>query len=120
MSMLYSIKQYLFERHGAIKPNFRAGDTVKVFYPMISKGKTIEKSVTGVCIRVTSSTFTIRVGSDVDALELVYSFYTPTRVEIVSYGRVRRARIYYIREMLGKKARIRRDFGRKEIKNANN
>jgi large subunit ribosomal protein L19 len=113
---MYSIQQDLYKRNNAISPTFRAGDTVTVYIPMISKGKTIEKSVTGVCLRVTSSTFSIRVGVDADAIELTYSFYTPTKVEIVGYGKVRRARLYYLRNLLGKKARIKRDFGRKGIK----
>lgn len=116
MSLMYHIQQDLYNRSGAIKPAFRAGDTITVHIPMISKGKVIEKSVTGVCIRITSASFSIRVGVDADALELTYSFYTPTRVDIVGYGKVRRAKLYYLRNLLGKKARIKRDFSRKGVK----
>ena len=97
----------------AITPHFRPGDTITVYVPMVSKGKVIEKTVTGVCLRITQSTFTIRSGSDINAIEVVYSFYTPTRVDIVSLGKVRRARLYYLRSAVGKRARIKRDYGRK-------
>ena len=117
---MHSIQKELFRRAGAIRPNFRGGDTVKVYVPSVSKGKVIEKEVSGTCIRVTSQTFTIRVGMDADALELIYSFYTPNRVDLVSCGDVRRARLYYLRDLIGKQARIKKDFRRKEQKNANN
>jgi len=112
-SMIENIRSHMFELGNAIKPKFRAGDTITVYVPTVSKGKTIEKTVTGVCIRVTTSTFTIRMGSDNTSAEVTYSFFTPSRVEVVFFGKVRRARLYYLRDALGKRARIKRDFGRK-------
>jgi len=114
--MLHQLKHELLTRHNAIKPNFRAGDTVVVYVPTLSKGKIVEKPFEGVCIRVTSSTFSVRKDLGVDSVEMTYSFYTPSKVTVLSHGKVRQARIYYFRELTGKKARIKRDYGRKEIK----
>lgn len=117
--LMHALRQELLTRYNAIRPTFRAGDSVTVYVPMVSKGKVVEKPFSGTCIRVTSSSFSVRKNSGDDSIEINYSLFTPTRVEVTSYGKVRQGRIYYLREMRGKKARIRRDFGRKEP-NANN
>ena len=117
--LMHSLRQELLSRHNAIRPTFRAGDTVVVYVPMISKGKVIEKPFEGVCIRVTPASFSVRRNIAEDAVEITYSVFTPSRVEVLSYGKVRQGRIYYMREMRGKKARIKRDYGRKIVKNAN-
>jgi large subunit ribosomal protein L19 len=117
--MLHQLKQELLTRYNAIRPTFRAGDTVVVYVPMLSKGKIVEKPFEGVCIRVTSSTFSVRKDLGADGIEMSYSFFTPTRVSVLANGKVRQGRIYYMRDMRGKKARIARDYGRKLIKDAN-
>jgi large subunit ribosomal protein L19 len=119
--LMCELRKEIYARQNAIKPNFRAGDTVIVYVPMISKGKTIEKPFEGVCIRVTASSFCVRKTCSEDAAEINFSLLTPTRVEVIKYGKVRRARIYYWRDMRGKSARIKTDFDRnRKDKNANN
>ena len=111
--LMHALRQELLTRSKAIKPNFRAGDTIIVYVPMLSKGKIVEKPFEGVCIRVTSAGFSVRKATGDDGVEIAYSLFTPSKVEVVSYGKVRQGRIYYMRNLRGKKARIKRDYGRK-------
>lgn len=118
--LMHALKQELFSRYNAIKPNFRAGDTLRVYVPMMSKGKIIDKIFEGICIRVTSCTFSVLKHIGEDSVEISYSFYTPSKVELIYAGIVRRARIYYMRDLHGKKARIKRDYSRKGVTDSAN
>jgi large subunit ribosomal protein L19 len=84
-------------------PQFKAGDTVKVH----------QRIIEGVVLRVhrgtTNATFTVRKVSDGVGVERIYPLHSPfiERVELISEGRVRRSRIYYLRNLKGKAARIK-------------
>jgi large subunit ribosomal protein L19 len=94
-------------------PPFRAGDTVRVHVNITEGDKQRIQVFEGVVIRRRghgpSSTFTVRKVSYGVGVERVFPLESPsvTKVEIKSRGHVRRARLYYLRELRGKKARLR-------------
>ncbi|WP_022662292.1 50S ribosomal protein L19 [Paucidesulfovibrio longus] len=94
-------------------PAFKAGDTVKVHLRIIEGDKERIQVFQGAVLRVrrgtTDSTFTVRKVSDGVGVERVFPMHSPfiERVEMVSEGKVRRSRIYYLRGLRGKAARIK-------------
>jgi large subunit ribosomal protein L19 len=99
--------------------NFKIGDTVKVFFKII-EGKTERVQVYEglvICFRNAgiSKTFTVRKISYGVGVERVFPLHSPRiqKVEVVRPGRVRRAKLYYIRGKIGKKAKIRELISRK-------
>jgi large subunit ribosomal protein L19 len=93
-------------------PNFRAGDTLRVHCRIREGDKERVQIFGGVCIYrhrgdVTAS-FTVRKISYGVGVERVFPLHMPTieRIEVVSQGKVRRARLYYLRKLSGKAARI--------------
>ena len=94
-------------------PAFRAGDTVKVHTRIIEGDKERIQVFQGVVLRVqrggTGATFTVRKVSDGVGVERIFPMHTPAidRVEILSQGKVRRSRIYYLRDLAGKAARVK-------------
>lgn len=112
MYLMTELRKMLDEQQKAIKVGFRAGDTVSVYIPMIQKGKEVNKIFTGVCIRARKNTFSIRKVSNENAVEINFSTLLPTKVTVDNCGKVKQSRIYYWRELQGKKARIKKDFNR--------
>lgn len=98
-------------------PVFRAGDTVKVGVKVIEGERTRIQNYEGVCIARSNkgmgSNFTVRKMSFGEGVERVFPLYSPNidSIEVVRKGVVRRAKLYYLRGLTGKKARIaeRRD-----------
>ena len=98
-------------------PAFRAGDTVKVGVKVIEGDRTRIQNYEGVCIARSNkgmgSNFTVRKMSFGEGVERVFPLYSPNidSIEVVRKGVVRRAKLYYLRGLTGKKARIaeRRD-----------
>ena len=94
-------------------PAFRAGDTVKVHTRIIEGDKERIQVFQGVVLRVnrggTGASFTVRKVSDGVGVERIFPMHTPAidRVEILSQGKVRRSRIYYLRDLAGKAARVK-------------
>jgi len=93
-------------------PPFRAGDTVRVHVRVKEGDKERIQVFEGVCIRrrggSVGETFTVRKVSSGVGVERVFPVQSPlvTRVEIKSRGFVRRSRLYYLRDLTGKKARL--------------
>ncbi len=93
-------------------PSFQAGDTITVTYKIIEENKERLQKFQGVVIqRVGSgptSTFTIRKVSGNVGVERIFPISSPmiANIEVNKKGRVRRARIFYLRDLRGKKARI--------------
>ena len=98
-------------------PAFRAGDTVKVGVKVIEGERTRIQNYEGVCIARSNkgmgSNFTVRKMSFGEGVERVFPLYSPNidSIEVVRKGVVRRAKLYCLRGLTGKKARIaeRRD-----------
>jgi large subunit ribosomal protein L19 len=98
-------------------PEFRAGDKIKV-HALISEGNKERIQVfEGVCIhrrrKGARGSFTVRKVSEGVGVERVWPENSPrvTKVELVSRGRVRRAKLYYLRDRTGNQARIREKVG---------
>ena len=102
-------------------PDFRAGDTVKVHVKVIEGSRSRVQVFQGVVIRVHGSgigrTFTVRKVSFGVGVERTFPLHSPIfeTIEVVTRGDVRRAKLYYLRNLRGKAARIveRRDNSEK-------
>ena len=94
-------------------PSFRPGDTVKVFARVVEGNRSRIQIFQGVVIRRQGSglreTFTVRKLSFGVGVERTYPIHSPQldKIEIVTRGDVRRAKLYYLRELRGKKAKIK-------------
>ncbi len=94
-------------------PDFRAGDTIRVSVRVREGDKERLQAFEGVCIARRGAgmgeTFTVRKVSSGIGVERVFPLHSPTvvRVDVVRTGRVRRAKLYYLRKLSGKAARIR-------------
>jgi large subunit ribosomal protein L19 len=103
-------------------PEFRPGDTVKVHVRVVEAGRERIQVFQGVVIRRQGGglqeTFTVRKISFGVGVERTFPLHSPSigKLEVVSRGHVRRAKLYYLRELRGKKARIReRRLGDEEL-----
>jgi len=94
-------------------PKFKAGDTITVHYKIKEgnkeriqqyRGVVIQRSGTGI-----SATFTVRKMSGNIGVERIFPIASPfiDKIEVNKFGKVRRARIFYLRKLTGKKARIK-------------
>lgn len=94
-------------------PNFKAGDTIKVTYKIKEGDKERLQSFQGVVIQRKGAgsreTFTVRKMSNGVGVERIFPISSPfiETIEINKRGKVRRARIFYLRGLTGKKARIK-------------
>jgi len=95
-------------------PEFRAGDTVRVAVNIKEGEKTRVQNFEGVCISIrgegTGKTFIVRkIGANNVGVERIFPLYSDSieSIEVVRRGRVRRAKLYYLRERRGKAARIK-------------
>ncbi len=94
-------------------PVFRSGDTIKVHLRIVEGEKERIQVFQGNVIRVsrgtTGASFTVRKISDGVGVERIFPLYSPfiDHVEVVTEGRVRRSRLYYLRKLRGKAARIK-------------
>jgi large subunit ribosomal protein L19 len=93
-------------------PSFRAGDTVTVHYKIIEGNKERVQQYRGVVLQRhgagATETFTVRKMSGNIGVERIFPFASPfiDKIELNKHGRVRRARLFYLRGLTGKKARI--------------
>lgn len=94
-------------------PDFRSGDTVKVHIRIIEGAKERIQIFEGVVIgrknKGMGSNFTVRKISHGVGVEKIFALHNPRleKVEVVTRGRVRRSKLYYLRDLRGKAARIR-------------
>lgn len=105
------------------KINFKAGDTIRVYFKIV-EGKTERIQIfEGLCIAVKrdglKKTFTVRKMSYGVGVERTFPLNSPRiqKIEVVRLGRVRRAKLYYIRDRVGKAAKVA-ELIRKKNKNA--
>ncbi len=105
-------------------PDFRAGDTLRVHFKIREGSKERIQVFEGVCIArhndKINSSITVRKISSGVGVERVFPLHTPLidKIEVKKRGRVRRAKLYYLRKLRGKAARIReiKDFESKKSK----
>lgn len=94
-------------------PKFKAGDTIAVYYKVVEGNKERIQAFEGVVIRVSggsvSKTFTIRKVSYGIGVERIIPINSPKieKIEVLKIGKVRRSKLYYLRALSGKKARIK-------------
>jgi large subunit ribosomal protein L19 len=102
--------------------NFRAGDQIRVFFKVIEGKNERIQIFEGVVIRVRGSgiskTFTVRKVSFGIGVERIFPVHSPRidKIEISKYGKVRRAKLYYLRDFSGKAARISEDSSKRKLK----
>jgi len=101
------------QKRQAPLPEFRPGDSIKVWAKIREGEKTRLQAFEGVCIRRVSkgsrSTFTVRKISYGVGVERIFPDNSPNidKVEVIQRGRVHQARLYYLRDLSGKAARIK-------------
>ncbi len=107
--------QFVHEQLTAKKvyPKFKAGDNVTVNYKIVEGGKERIQGFRGDVVKIqgtgATATFTVRKISDGIGVERVFPFYSPNVDAVIlnKVGKVRRAKLYYLRERSGKSARIK-------------
>lgn len=114
MNILQQINQEQLERlsEGKDIPEFRAGDNVRVHVNVIEGDRKRVQPYEGMVIgrrnRGLNSSFRVRKISNGEGVERVFQLYSPNiRIEVIRRGRVRRAKLYYLRDRTGKSARIK-------------
>ena len=106
----YNVKKILSEKK---IPEFHPGDVVKVGVRITEGKKDRIQYFEGVCIakknRDLNSSFTVRKISFGEGVERVFPLYGTLidSIQVIRHGNVRRAKLYYLRELVGKKARIK-------------
>ena len=107
------LKQIERENMRMDMPAFRSGDTVKVHLRIVEGEKERIQIFQGNVIRIkrgtTNATFTVRKVSDGVGVERIFPMNSPfiDHVELITQGRVRRSRLYYLRDLKGNAARIK-------------
>jgi large subunit ribosomal protein L19 len=110
MNLIRSVEQ---EQLRPEIPDFRAGDTVKVYVKVVEGGKERTQPFEGVVISKRNeglrSSFTVRKISHSIGVERSFLLNSPRieRIEVLRRGQVRRAKLYYLREKVGRAARIK-------------
>jgi large subunit ribosomal protein L19 len=114
MDIIQQLDKEQVEKLSASKtiPDFQPGDTVLVNVKVVEGDKARVQAYEGVCIgrsgRGINENFTVRKISYGEGVERVFPLYSPMidSIELVRRGKVRRAKLYYLRGLRGKKARI--------------
>ena len=95
-------------------PNFRSGDKVSVGYRVIEGERSRVQNFEGVVIKISSGhgmdkTFTVRKVSSGIGVERIFPFHSPNIdfIKVLKQGKVRRAKLYYLRNRVGKATRIK-------------
>ena len=114
MNLLQSLEQEEIKKLAALRPTpeFRPGDTLRVSVKVVEGERERIQAFEGVCIARknsgVNSNFTLRKISYGEGVERIFPLYSPriTAIEVVRRGAVRRAKLYYLRALRGKSARI--------------
>lgn len=114
MDLIKVVEQAFTTGKAAIYPEFKAGDTLTVTYRIKEGDKERLQKFKGVVIQISGATpftktFTIRKVSGGVGVERIFPYESPfiDSIELNKVGKVRRARIFYLRNLSGKKARIK-------------
>ena len=112
MNLIQTLEREELARLGKKVPAFQAGDTLKVNVKIKEADRERIQTYEGVCIARSggglNANFTVRKISFGEGVERVFPLYSPAieSIEVVRRGKVRRAKLYYLRERRGKSARI--------------
>jgi large subunit ribosomal protein L19 len=105
----------------ADRPQFKAGDTVRVHFRVIEGQRSRVQVFEGICIKRQGAgvreTFTVRKNSFGVGVERTFPMHSPKveKIEVMSIGDVNRAKLYYLRGKVGKKARVREKISRDRV-----
>ena len=118
----YEAKHLAKITDGKTIPNFKAGDTLKVHVRVVEGTTERTQVYEGLCIGVKNrglgSSFRVRKISHNEGVERIFPLYSPRveKIEVVKVGQVRRAKLFYIRDLRGRAARIKEkmDYNRKK------
>lgn len=112
MNLIKTLEKEQIQKSSKKIPAFKAGDTLKVVCKIVEdKGERLQ-AYEGVCIARSNdglnSTFIVRKISFGVGVERIFPLYSPNveRIEVLRRGEVRRSKLYYLRKLFGKKARI--------------
>ena len=106
------------------RPHFKAGDTVRVHFRVIEGQRSRVQVFEGIVIKRQGAgareTFTVRKQSFGVGVERTFPLHSPKveKIEVVSIGDVHRAKLYYLRQKVGKKARVREKQQRERVPSA--
>lgn len=113
MNLIAELEAEQIAALGKSIPDFKAGDTVRVGYKVTEGTRSRVQNYEGVCISRKGgagigASFTVRKISFGEGVERVFPLYSTNieQIEVVRRGRVRRAKLYYLRDRRGKSARI--------------
>lgn len=116
MNLIAQIEAEQIAELGKTIPDFKAGDTLRVGYKVTEGTRTRVQNFEGVCISRNNGSgiagsFTVRKISFGEGVERMFPLYSTNvdSIEVVRRGRVRRAKLYYLRSRRGKSARIAED-----------
>lgn len=122
MNLIAKYDQKQIDKLSQLKsiPEFRPGDSLKIKVKIVDGNAERIQIFEGICIarknNSIGSTFTVRKISNNEGIERVFPIYSPlvAGIEVVRKGKVRRAKLFYLRNLRGKAARIkeRKDFKR--------
>ncbi len=122
MNMIAILEAEQIAALGKKIPDFKAGDTVKVGYKVTEGTRSRVQNYEGVVIgrkggATISASFTVRKISFGEGVERVFPLYSTNidNIEVIRRGRVRRAKLYYLRDRRGKSARIVEDTNYKPL-----
>lgn len=126
MDLIQKIEADQIAELGKKIPDFKAGDTVRVGYKVTEGTRSRIQNYEGVCIarnngKGIAGSFTVRKISFGEGVERVFPLHSTNidSLTVVRRGRVRRAKLYYLRSRRGKSARITEDTNYKEKNNSN-
>ena len=125
MNLIAQIEAEQIAALGKKIPDFKAGDTIRVGYKVTEGTRTRVQAFEGVCIGRTGgsgigASFTVRKISFGEGVERVFPLYSTNveTIEVVRRGKVRRAKLYYLRARRGKSARIAEKTNYRPLKGA--
>ena len=114
MDAIKIVEQAFAQNKAAQYPEFKAGDTITVVYKVKEGDKERLQKFRGVVIQISGATpstrtFTVRKVASGVGVERIFPYESPfiDSIELNKVGKVRRSRIFYLRDLAGKKARIR-------------
>jgi large subunit ribosomal protein L19 len=116
MNLIAQIEAEQIAALGKTIPDFKAGDTIRVGYKVTEGSRSRVQAYEGVCIgrkggTTIAASFTVRKISFGEGVERVFPLYSTNidSIDVVRRGKVRRAKLYYLRTRRGKSARIAED-----------
>ncbi|MHA3915131.1 50S ribosomal protein L19 [Halovulum sp. GXIMD14793] len=122
MNLLETLEKEQIAALGKDIPDFKAGDTIRVGFKVTEGTRTRVQNYEGVCISRKNGhgidgSFTVRKISFGEGVERVFPLHSPNidSITVIRRGRVRRAKLYYLRERRGKSARIAEKTNYREL-----